>query len=246
MFANEWTDMLLQASRHIGNRELNLKLHDMKKVVLLAMMAVCLSSFTAMGQTKTRGQKPLTAEQVTEKFKELSEIFCTYIERIGSTGSLTEKEKDRMRREEVPKLFFRYGERYMKTTQGVGGVVIRKPKMKDYFYNLQKQARRGQATIGNIVAYDMSFILSSKEDGTGNLKWKHHKTYDDGTKEYHSEITFYQTYVKMSMRNNEVYSQVIHDDEKTMVVFKMVYPNGDEEYKLGDITGAKRLDTDEF
>ena len=213
----------------------------MKNIVLLAMMAVCLSSFSATSQTKVQGKKPLTKEQqLVKEMKHLAEEFRHCVEQIGSNGSLTEKEKDRMRREEVPKLFYRYNDRYMITTRG-NGAVTAKRKMKDFFYNLQKQARMNHLlNSGAVTTYVMSYVYISKDDAPDGLNWKLFKVHTDGTKEYHLEMPVSPEFVTMSEKGNKVIT-VFHPGPQTTVIRKVVTANEPGGLKLDDITATVRI-----
>lgn len=215
----------------------------MKKIFGLDML-LCFMALTPVQAQTTRG-KSLTTDEIMQHLEELVDKFCHYVEVIGSTGSVSEAEKNRIRRREVPELFYRWDERRMKTTGGADGTILRSPKMKDYFYNLQDQAKE-KITLNSEtkVMYDLEFyFLGNAND---NLKWKEIRTYEDGIVEYEAKVMIYQTYIKETVSrggNREMKRSREEVDAKEMTIKKLVMPNNEELYKLGDITKAERLAT---
>ena len=160
----------------------------MKKIICLALMFCCVSVLPMYAQTPT-GRTSLS--QAFKEIKVLMDKFCRYVEVIGSTGSVSETEKDRLRTTEVPTLFHHYEERHMITTSGtVPNIKKSCKKMPHYFRNLQIQAKINKTpTRETVVYYKLSYILQGSDglDGTG-LDWKLYKEYPDGTKEYRAKI----------------------------------------------------------
>lgn len=215
----------------------------MKKIFGLAIL-LCFMALTPVQAQTTRG-KSLTTEQIMQYLEELVDKFCHYVEVIGSTGSVSEAEKRRMRLQEVPELFYRWDERRMKTTGGADGTILRGRKMNDYFYKLQEQAKENITLNSETkVMYDLEFyFLGNAND---NLKWKEIRTYEDGIVEYEAKVMIYQTYIKETVSrggNREMKRSREEVDAKEMTIKKLVMPNNEELYKLGDITKAERLAT---
>ncbi len=215
----------------------------MKKIFGLAIL-LCFMALTPVQAQTTRG-KSLTTEQIMQHLEELVDKFCHYVEVIGSTGSVSEAEKRRMRLQEVPELFYRWDERRMKTTGGADGTILRGRKMNDYFYKLQEQAKENITLNSETkVMYDLEFyFLGNAND---NLKWKEIRTYEDGIVEYEAKVMIYQTYIKETVSrggNREMKRSREEVDAKEMTIKKLVMPNNEELYKLGDITKAERLAT---
>jgi len=215
----------------------------MKKIFGLAIL-LCFMALTPVQAQTTRG-KSLTTEQIMQHLEELVDKFCHYVEVIGSTGSVSEAEKRRMRLQEVPELFYRWDERRMKTTGGADGTILRGRKMNDYFYKLQEQAKENITLNSETkVMYDLEFyFLGNAND---NLKWKEIRTYEDGIVEYEAKVMIYQTYIKKTVSrggNREMKRSREEVDAKEMTIKKLVMPNNEELYKLGDITKAERLAT---
>lgn len=215
----------------------------MKKIFGLAIL-LCFMALTPVQAQTTRG-KSLTTEQIMQHLEELVDKFCHYVEVIGSTGSVSEAEKRRLRLQEVPELFYRWDERRMKTTGGADGTILRGRKMNDYFYKLQEQAKENiTLNSGTKVMYDLEFyFLGNAND---NLKWKEIRTYEDGIVEYEAKVMIYQTYIKETVSrggNREMKRSREEVDAKEMTIKKLVMPNNEELYKLGDITKAERLAT---
>lgn len=215
----------------------------MRKIFGLAML-LCFMVLTPVQAQTTRG-KSLTTEQIMQHLEELVDKFCHYVEVIGSTASVSEKEKDRLRTNEVPELFYRYKERRMRTTGGANGTILRSRKMADYFYKLQDQAKEDSTLSSETkVMYDLEFyFLGNAND---NLKWKEIRTYEDGIVEYEAKVMIYQTYIKETVSrggSREMKRTREEVDAKEMTIKKLVMPNNEELYKLGDITKAERLAT---
>lgn len=212
----------------------------MKKIVCLAMLLCCMSMTTVHAQSSSK--KFSSTEEIMKHLEGLVEKFCHYVEVIGSTESVSQADKNRMRRQEVPELFYRYNERKMVTTAGAKGTIQSRKKMADYFRNLQTQSQ-SQSNLRNRtnVLYDLEFVFAGNVDG--NLNWDYIKTHEDGTKEYEAKVMIYQTYMKETLTGYEVIRSRREVDKKEMAIKKLVLPTSNEVYKLGDITRAERLET---
>ncbi len=211
----------------------------MKKILCIALMFCCVSLVHA--QYKTVKKNEVSSEELMDRLDALVDQFCKYVEVIGSTGSVSEAEKNRMRRQDVPELFYRYNERKMITTYGQGGKGKSQKKMFDYFRNLQTQAKSNNSLKSkNNVTYDMEFVFACTN---GELNWKYLKTHEDGTKLYGATVYIYQTYMKETRTGVEIMRSRREVDKKEMTVHKMVLPDTSEVYKLGDINRAERLET---
>lgn len=217
----------------------------MKKILYLTLLLCCMTSLPVQGQS-SKGRK-MTIEEIQDHLNELVKTFCNYVEVIGSTDdSISRKEKDKMRLNEVPRLFHRFDERRMITTRGHNGKVKNRPKMYDYFLNLLNQSEKRQSlSVESRVVYDLDFKFYMTSDA--GLDWgdKPVKTYDDGTKLYQSSVMIYQTYLKETIVNGNYENKHSREEEdaKEMTIYKLVRPNNDEVYKLGDITRAERTMT---
>ncbi len=212
----------------------------MRKIFCLAMMLLSVSLTTVHAQSSEK--KVLSTEEIMNHLEGLVEKFCHYVEVIGSTESVSDEDKNHMRLQEVPELFYRYNERKMVTTTGAKGTIKSNKKMADYFRNLQSQAK-AKSNLRNRtnVLYDLEFVFACTADG--ELNWKYFKTHVDGTKEYEAKVMIYQTYMKETLTGYEVIRSHREVDKKEMTVKKLVLPCMDEIYKLGDITRAERLET---
>ena len=213
----------------------------MKKILCLTCLFCCVLFMQAQTYKSRNTQ---SAKAVAERLESLVDQFCKYVETIGSTHSVSEAEKNRLRREKVPELFYRYQDRRMVTTAGSTGAIKSSKKMSDYFVRLQRQASNDaqrKKLSDQRVTYDLSFIFACTD---GELQWTESGSYADGTKEYETTILIYQTYLKETLNGVETVRSRRETDKKEMIAKKLVLPNGNELVKLGDITGAERLETE--
>jgi len=205
----------------------------------LIMLFCCMTLMPLQAQNKR--VKKLTNKEIIEHYNELVGNFCRYIEVIGSTESVSDMKKNRMRTDSVPKLFYRYDERRMLLTNGYKGAVIKNRKMKDYFMRLQEQAaKKSTVSSETSIIYNLDFYYCNA-DGD-DLGWKKKKTYDDGTVEYETKVMIYQTYMKQTIirGNKEMKRTLKEEDAKELILKKVVLPGNEELYKLGDISRAER------
>ena len=201
----------------------------MKKWVLYILMIVCATGVYAQ---KTLNSKDKASENIQKKM----ELFCEYVEKVGTTNAVSMDEKDKICKEKVPALFVNYENRYMRTSSGVDGKIIRQKRMSSYFENLKRQS----ASINRQIEYKLEFDVF--DDGNeGEILWEYRETDKNEVKEYWGYVKIKQLYVVRTIRNGEVVYKYHEGDEKIMKVIKRVAPNGIIKVGLGDVTNTERI-----
>ena len=201
----------------------------MKKWALYILMIVCATGVYAQ---KTLNTKNKASENIQKKM----ELFCEYVEKVGTTNAVSMDEKDKICKEKVPALFVNYENRYMQTSSGVDGKIIRQKRMSSYFENLKRQS----ASINRQIEYKLEFEVFDDEND-GEILWEYRETDKNLVEEFWGYVKIKQLYVVRTIRNGEVVYKYHEGDEKIMKVIKRVAPNGIIKVGLGDVTNTERI-----
>lgn len=183
----------------------------------------------------------LYKNQIDAKAKTL----CKYIEKVGTSSSLpggvSSQDKDYIIQNKVPQLFWNYriDPRYMKTTNGVNGSVVRKRPMNIYFSNLKRQS---ESSLTKKVMYDLRYEGIVNDSKTKGLSYE--KTLSDGSKLYYAVIRIKQTYHQVTLSGKDIKCTSIEKTEadvKEYKVYVIVKPNNKVGIFLGDVCRAYRV-----
>ena len=209
----------------------------MKKFVILlaiSIWGVCTSSAQSINATNINAIK----KQVENKAK----TFCNYVVAVGTTagqtGAVTDEAKTDIIRNRVPGLFWDYYEapRYMLTTNGPNGKIIRKRKMSDYFVSLKSQSR---GTINSARRYELRYVGIV---GNGSTEgFKRERILSDGCELWSATVRIKQLYHKIDFHSPTADGRAVEQVEGTFkdyTVYVIVKPNGKAGVYLGDVKRA--------
>ncbi len=166
-----------------------------------------------------------------------AELFCEYVEKVGTKNNIPRAEKRRIVSKDVPSLFYEYDSCYMVTTSGVNGTRQNRKKMRTYFNNLLRQSEQPL----NMVGYDLHFspVLVSDMSRLGG--WKFVKTLADGSKVYQRLVKLRQTYFRyMPELTSERKFEKYEVDNKYITITLIVDPHKTARAFLGNVTKAIR------
>ena len=194
-------------------------------------------------QSFAQGTIDVTAfeKQISAKAKTL----CKYIVAVGTTtgqpGSVGHAEKEIIIKNKVPVLFWNYKEdpRYMKTTSGANGTVIRKRPMYIYFSNLKTQSEN---KLNTKTIYELRYEGIINDNKSTGLTFE--RTLSDGCKLYSTIIRIRQRYHQINLSSLGIEGksiEKIEDDIKDYKVYIIIKPNGKAGVFLGDVKRAKRI-----
>lgn len=196
-----------------------------------------------VNQTFAQGSIDVTAFE--KEIKAKANTLCKYIVAVGTStgqpGSVGASEKDLIIKNKVPTLFWNYKEdpRYMKTTSGANGTIIRKRPMYIYFSNLKTQSEN---KLNTKTIYELRYDGIINDNKTKGLTFE--RTLSDGCKLYSTTIRIRQRYhqINLSAYGIEGRSiEKIEDDIKDYKVYIVIKPNGKAGVFLGDVYRAKRV-----
>lgn len=202
----------------------------MKKTVIF-LLIICLSG--SIFAQSALNSKDNSLKRIQEKM----ELFCNYVEKVGTTKAISKNEKKRICQEGVPALFVDYENRYMLINSGIAGERVRKKLMKSYFNNLMYQAESG--LLGKEIEYSLKFDYFDNEN-KDDIQWEYKGTDKNEVKVYEGEVEITQYYIVKTIRNGEVVYKYYEEDIKTIKVIKRIAPNGVMAVGLGDVTSITR------
>ena len=170
-----------------------------------------------------------------------SRLFCKYVVAVGSSsgqkGAANDVQKNDIIRNRVPRLFWNYNERYMLTTNGKNGSVIKKRSMSQYFNNLKAQSKCGPATSRS---YELRFIGVIPQAGGKNPDLYVMGTTCDGCIVYGGKVLIDQIYYVINWTQEGAIVKEEHD-MKELEVNVLAKPNGKFQVLLGDVKKANRI-----
>lgn len=205
----------------------------MRKIVCLTMMLFCVSLTVLQAQNSEKNVA--ASENVVNSPETLIEKFCNYLEVIGNTKSVSEDIKNRIRRYELPELFYKYDMRKVTTFINDKGVVKSHKSLPDYFRHLQVKAKSHPNLDTHInVLYNLDYVFRTSADGV--LNWNYLTAHNDGTKEYEVKVIIFQTCLSETLKGNEVVDSTREDVKIEISLKQLLLPNMEKIYKLGDIT----------
>lgn len=209
----------------------------MKKVVIiitLSVLGVCISFAQSINNANIDAIK----KQVENKAK----TFCKYVVAVGTTagqaGAVADDTKTDIIRNRVPGLFWDFYEapRYMLTTNGPHGEIIRKRKMSDYFISLKAQSR---GAINSARKYELRYVGIV---GNGNTDgFKRERILSDGCELWSTMVRIKQLYHKINFRSPNADYRAVEQVETTVkdyIVYVIIKPNGKAGVYLGDVKRA--------
>lgn len=197
------------------------------------MMLFCVSLTVLQAQNSEKNVA--ASENVVNSPETLIEKFCNYLEVIGNTKSVSEDIKNRIRRYELPELFYKYDMRKVTTFINDKGVVKSHKSLPDYFRHLQVKAKSHPNLDTHInVLYNLDYVFRTSADGV--LNWNYLTAHNDGTKEYEVKVIIFQTCLSETLKGNEVVDSTREDVKIEISLKQLLLPNMEKIYKLGDIT----------
>lgn len=135
----------------------------MKKIYIMLLLALCCTS-GMFGQTNHAVANGLSTS-LERQIMTMIEKYCENIEKISSTsGQISNEEKIRIRRENMPKLFYQYDMRRVSIETNKGKNAKR---LHDYLYNLQRQAgmqRPGKERMEQQGEEELVFVFYTNMD----------------------------------------------------------------------------------
>ena len=194
---------------------------------------------------QTFAQGTIDITRFENEIKAKANTLCKYIVAVGTStgqsGGKSDAEKDIIIKNKVPTLFWNYKEdpRYMKTTSGADGTVIRKRPMYIYFSNLKTQSEN---RLNTKTIYELRYDGIINDNKSKGLTFE--RTLADGCKLYSTIIRIRQRYhqINLSAYGIEGRSiEKIEDDIKDYKVYIVIKPNGKAGVFLGDVYRAKRI-----
>lgn len=180
-------------------------------------------------------------KEITAKANTLCKYIVAVGTSVGQPGSVGNAEKDVIINNRVPTLFWNYKEdpRYMKTTAGADGAIIRKRPMYIYFSNLKTQSEN---KLNTKTIYELRYEGIINDNKSKGLSFE--RTLSDGCKLYSTIIRIRQRYHQINLSSLGVEGksiEKIEDDIKDYKVYIVVKPNGKAGVFLGDVSRAKRI-----
>ena len=180
-------------------------------------------------------------KQISAKANTLCKYIVAVGTSIGQPGSVGNAEKDIIIKNRVPTLFWNYKEdpRYMKTTNGAHGDVIRKRPMYIYFSNLKTQSEN---KLNTKTIYELRYVGIINDNKSKGLTFE--RTLADGCKLYSTIIRIRQRYHQINLSSLGIEGksiEKIEDDIKDYKVYIVIKPNGKAGVFLGDVSRAKRV-----
>ncbi len=181
-------------------------------------------------------------DAVEKAVARLAKTFCNYVVAVGTTpgqaGAVSNERKNEIIRNSVPGLFWDYYEapRYMLTTNGPHGEIIKRKKMSNYFNNLKYQSQGG---LNFARKYELRY---SGIVGNGNSsQFKFEKVLSDGCELWSNTIRIKQRYYKIHFNSPTVDGRILEQIEETVkdyIVYIIKKPNGKTGVYLGDVKRA--------
>ena len=190
-------------------------------------------------------QGTIDVTRFENEIKAQANTLCKYIVAVGTSigqpGSVGNAEKDIIIKNRVPTLFWNYKEdpRYMKTTSGADGTVIRKRPMYIYFSNLKTQSEN---KLNAQTIYELRYDGIINDNKSKGLTFE--RTLADGCKLYSTIIRIRQRYHQINLSSLGIEGksiEKIEDDIKDYKVYIVIKPNGKAGVFLGDVYRAKRV-----
>lgn len=193
----------------------------------------------------TFAQGTIDVDKFKREIDTKANTLCRYIVAVGTSvgqpGSVHNAEKDLIIKNKVPSLFWNYREdpRYMKTTNGANGAVIRKRPMYIYFPNLKMQSEN---RLNTKTIYELRYEGIVHKNKSDNLTFE--RTLSDGCKLYSTIIRIRQRYHEINFSAKGVEGMSVEkteEDIKDYKIYIVVKPNGKAGVFLGDVYRAKRV-----
>ena len=181
-------------------------------------------------------------EAINSQVAAKARLFCKYVVAVGSSagqkGAVPEAQKLDITRNRVPRLFYNYESRYMQTTNGRNGKIVKRQPMSQYFTKLRKQAANGTSTTRK---YELRYVgIKPQTAGKDKSVFKIKETTSDGCTLYVSTIVIDQIYHVVTWGGKEGPTIIEEHDQKEMEVNILAQPNGKANVYLGDVTRVYR------
>lgn len=214
----------------------------MKKVVILITLSV-LGVYISFAQSINNAN--IDAIKIKKQVEVKAKTFCKYVVAVGTTvgqaGAVADDAKTDIIRNRVPGLFWDYYEapRYMLTTNGPHGEIIRKRKMSDYFVSLKAQSR---GSINSARKYELRFVGFANKNKKEGLEGFHFERYlSDGCELWSTTVIIKQFYHKINFASPTADGRAVEQVETTIKDYKVyviIKPNGKAGVYLGDVERA--------
>lgn len=205
------------------------------------MKRLCLITFCLFIALQTFAQVSIDVTAFETAIKAKANTLCEYIVAVGTStgqsGSVSDIKKNNIIRNDVPRLFYNYEDRYMKTTGSYGKVYSK--KMSIYFNNLKAQSR---GDLNKKIIYELSYDGIITQNTSNGLKYEGIDSH--GCKIYSTTIRIKQRYYQINLSAYGIEGksiEKIEDDIKDYKVYIVIKPDGKAGVFLGDVYRAKRV-----
>lgn len=211
---------------------------DMKRIKpILTIMLLMMISGVAHAQDINNDIQAINAQ-----VQALARLFCKYVVAVGSTpgqpGAVSDAQKAAIINDKVPRLFYQYDQRYMVTTNGRNGKVVKRRQMRQYFNSLRAQSA---SRLNTARSYELSFVGFLPTTGGKKTVWRLKEVAADGSSIYYSTIMIDQIYHRIRWNSEGGITVTEEHDYKELEVNVLTKPSGRYQVFLGDVKRAYRV-----
>lgn len=200
-----------------------------------------LFSFLVISFIMSYAQSSENINAIKRQIENKAKVFCNYVVAVGTTagqsGAVSMAVKNDIINNHVPGLFWDYYEapRYMLTTNGPNGKVIKRRKMSAYFTSLKFQSREN---LNYARKYELRYegFVNGATSG-----FKYVRTLSDGCELWSTTIRIKQLYHMINFNSPTTDGRAIDRVETTVKDFEVYVvkkPNGKVGVFLGNVKRA--------